>query len=114
MFTPHAGAHEWEAVDTTLFPHSLLPLVKFLLSSLVRPFVNPSSSSSQATPTEHSAGVQLEGSELARQVVWACMVDDPRLFFRPLLNRFNKLYMIVSDKKQKKSNIEFLIVSCLR
>ena len=40
-------------------------------------------------------------SELAYQAVKQCMVEDPRLLFRPLLNGFNKLYQEISDKKSQ-------------
>ena len=47
-------------------------------------------------------------SELAAQAVWQCMVEDPRLLFRPLLNQFNKLYQDISDKKTATSQTKFL------
>ena len=40
------------------------------------------------------------------------MVEDPRLFFRPLLNQFNKLYQLVSsDKKSRTHQVDLLLVS---
>ena len=111
----YTGSREWEAVDPTLFPCSLLPLIKFVIGSLVPSFHTsppPSSSSSSAKNTSDSTQQQLNKSELARQVVWACMIEDPRLFFRPLLNRFSKLYMSISSKKKKmeKRSMEHLLV----
>ena len=90
-----------EAVDPTLFPRTLLPLIKFLLASL-----HPSSPHGAKDPQEH-----LDRSELARQVVWACMVEDPRLFLRPLFNQFSMLHS-TSSEKNKHSNIEHLMVNC--
>lgn len=105
-----SGPREWEAVDCTLFPRSLLPLIKFLLMSLVplpsTPTDAPNPSISDPSENPH----HLNNSALARQVVWACMVEDPRLFFRPLFNRFNRLYMAVSDQKSKRSHVEYLMV----
>ena len=43
-------------------------------------------------------------SELARQAVWVCMVEDPRLFFTPLLNQFNQLHKTISSKKSKNAD----------
>ena len=43
----------------------------------------------------------LTESELAYQAIKRCMVEDPRLLFRPLLNRFSKLYQEISDKKNR-------------
>ncbi len=107
---PSLGPREWEAVDSTLFPNSLLPLIKFLLSSLI-PGSSPSPTpSSSSDPFEYPHQPQLDRNELARQVVWACMVEEPRLFFRPLLNQFNKIYILISDKKNKSSNKEHLMV----
>ena len=105
------GAREFEAVDPTLFPHSLLPLIKFLLYSLV-PRHSDATPTSKTTPSSdhtHSNGSVdlLECSELARQVVWACMVEDPRLFFRPLLHKFNKIYMLGQENKR---SLESLMV----
>ena len=40
-------------------------------------------------------------SELAYQAIRECMVEDPRLLFRPLLNRFNKLYQDISDRNNQ-------------
>lgn len=70
-----AGAREYEAVDRTLFPHSLLPMIKFLIMSLI-PSNSPSPS---AEDPFRDPRVLLDKSALARQVVWACMVEDPRL-----------------------------------
>ena len=105
----------WEAVEPTLFPRSLFPLVRFVIMSLSsKPAKRPPSHS----PLHHDSPLaplrddpsSLDVSELARQVVWNCMVEDPRLFLRSLLNQFNKLVM---DTKCKSSQIDMLLVSSL-
>ena len=52
-------------------------------------------------------------SELARQAVWVCMVEDPRLFFTPLLNQFNQLHKTIGSKKSKNADhqVDSLLVS---
>lgn len=94
----HAGNIEkWEAVKTTLFPHSLLPLIRFLIASLI------------STPSHPHTLTQLDVSELARSVVWQCMLEDEYLFFQPLLDQFNKLYLFVKDNST--TDIEKVLVS---
>ena len=47
-------------------------------------------------------------SELAYQAIKQCMIEDPRLLFRPLLNRFNRLYQDISDKKNRTPQSTFV------
>lgn len=115
--SPSPGNIEyWEAVEPTLFPRSLFPLVRFVIMSLSHKGAKhhspcspqhhgPSSSSSAPSEDDHFS---LDVSELARQVVWTCMVEDPRLFLRTLLNQFNRLVM---DPKCKSSQMDTLLVS---
>ena len=97
----------WEAVEPTLFPHSLFPLIRFVVMSLSHKDKRHTSQSPQHhSPSQDDSSLNI--SELARQVVWTCMVEDPRLFFRTLLNQFNKLVM---DPKCKSSQVDQLLVS---
>ena len=49
--------------------------------------------------------------ELARQVVWQCMLEDEYLFFQPLLDQFNKLYSYIKeDSHTKSAEIDKLMV----
>ena len=111
----------WEAVEPTLFPHSLFPLTRFVVMSLSPPRhkrpgpplhpQGPGGPFQQATPLssqENYDSSSIGISELARQVVWDCMVEDPRLFFRTLLNQFNRL---AADPKCKSSHLDQLLVS---
>ncbi len=96
---------KWEAVKTTLFPNSLLPLIRFLISLLT-------TTSSQ--PTAPSQDTQLDMSELARGVVWQCMLEDEYLFFQPLLDQFNKLYIFIKEESSRSAtDIEKILVSSL-
>lgn len=102
------GNIEWEAVKTNLFPHSLLPLIRFLIMSLQVP---PPSTSTPSQP-HSSTPSQLDTSELAAQVVWQCMLEDEYLFFQPLLDEFNKVYSLIKEDPNKPATaIEKILVS---
>lgn len=67
---------------------------------------SPQHHSSSSLPEEAEPS-PLNVTELARQVVWTCMVEDPQLFFRTLLNQFNKL---VTEPASKSSHVDQLLV----
>ena len=60
------------------------------------------------SPPEHEGCVLVSGSELAYEAIRQCMIEDPRLLFRPLLSRFNKLYQDTSDKNSRYRQAEFI------
>ena len=113
---PPTGNIEWEAAEPTLFPRSLLPLIRFVIMSLTPHYSSPTSSQPH-TSTSSQEDEEYTCSdivELARNIVWTCMVEDARLFFRPLLNQFNRLYKLITDKNCKSSQVDQLLVSSQR
>ena len=47
-------------------------------------------------------------SAAAEAAIWHCMVDNPQLFFSPMLAQFNTLYQTI--KEQRNSNLEQNVV----